>query len=471
MSTVLLLVGCKGNGNSHTGNTILGQEAFRVTRKGGTEKSSLGSSSHGKVTVVDTPGVSHEMTESEFEELVQAVKMVPEGFDAICLVWDYNNSERNEDKEVQVFQSLHRLFGDGLYEHLVIVVTHAQQEDIPEFVNDLPNAMKEIAEQCHNRVIAIENRGNLANKQEALKTLNECISELSNSARRYVTSDLSPICQIPEGEELGIVLVGKTGVGKSHTGNNITGTKKFRVSDKAKSETRVCKQHIRQKDRQITVLDTPGVFDTGNVEDICKELCRIVTFFPNGLHAVILVLRRGRFTWEEAETIKLYELMFGERLLKHSLLLITAKDELTSSEEEYLKTAPDDLKNVLKKCGNRCVFFNNVSKDETILRMQLVNMIRLVDTITKEEGVYNDDWFEEGRKEMNKIIQDITGSKATWKDLTRAVKKIARDRAMNEDYRNTNLFGKFYEKLQSNWHQLCDQVKSLFGKMVEVMSG
>ncbi|KAI8490183.1 hypothetical protein Bbelb_319210 [Branchiostoma belcheri] len=71
---------------------------------GGTEESSLCSSSHEvdgvsrKVTVVDTPGVSQEMTESEFEELVRAVKMVPEEFDAICLVWDYDNSDRNEEK-------------------------------------------------------------------------------------------------------------------------------------------------------------------------------------------------------------------------------------------------------------------------------------------------------------------------------------------------------------------------------------
>ncbi|KAI8489491.1 hypothetical protein Bbelb_326580 [Branchiostoma belcheri] len=147
----------RGNGKSHTGNTILGQVVFKVNRNGGTQKTDGASTKHQignvekRVTVVDTPGVSQEMTESEFEELVRAVEMVPEGFDAICLVWDYNNSEKNEAREVQVFQSLHRLFGDGLYEHLVILVTHAQQEDIPEFLDELPEAMKEITKQCHNR--------------------------------------------------------------------------------------------------------------------------------------------------------------------------------------------------------------------------------------------------------------------------------------------------------------------------------
>ncbi|KAI8490180.1 hypothetical protein Bbelb_319180 [Branchiostoma belcheri] len=298
-----------GNGKSHTGNTILGQEVFRVTRRGGTEKSSLCSSSHEvdgvsrKVTVVDTPGVSQGMTESEFEELVQAVKMVPEGFDAICLVWDYNNSDRNEEKEVQVFQSLHRLFGDGLYKHLVILVTHAHQEDIPEFLDELPEAMKEITKHCHNRVMAVENKNKTIN-HEALRTLIDCSSKVSYG-RRYATSDLSSLCQIPEGDELSIVLVGKTGVGKSHTGNNITQQGEFVVSELAASETRLCQQHIRQKDRKIAVLDTPGVFDTGNVEGICEELCPLVRphleysatvwdpYTTKGIQAVEAVQRRA----------------------------------------------------------------------------------------------------------------------------------------------------------------------------------
>ncbi|XP_078584766.1 uncharacterized protein LOC144866943 [Branchiostoma floridae x Branchiostoma japonicum] len=437
MSTNILLVGCKDNGKSHTGNTILGQEVFRVTRKGGTKESTLGSSSlevdgvTRTVTVVDTPGVSQEMTESEFEELVQAVKMIPEGFDAICLIWDYYNSERNEEKEVQAFQSLHRLFGDGLYQHLVIVVTHAQQEDIPEFLEGLPVNMKQLADKAMT-VIAIDNRRKGETSSQLLLQL------CPTSDTKYTSSNLSKECQIPPNADLHMLLIGKTGVGKSSTGNSIIGEDVFKVATVAASVRTKCNFHIRtfeNANSKLAVLDTPGLFATvpnKEMQKVSEELCKIPTVFYDGIHALILVISgMSRFTEEDDNALKIIRRIFGDGFLDHTIVLITGKDSLRSSKEEYLASAPQTLRDILKKCDDRCIFFDNVTKDTTVRRKQLAKLITMAqDAVRRKGGPYTGEepLFPKGAKMMKRIIEYMRKNEGSMLPLSEiALKNLVED--------------------------------------------
>ncbi|KAF7214625.1 GTPase IMAP family member 4-like [Nothobranchius furzeri] len=207
-----------------------------------------------------------------------------------------------------------------------------------------------------------------------------------------------------------IVVLGKTGAGKSSLANTLFGEKVCETNHSPTSGTAKCQAESRiVNGRSVTVIDTPGFFDTGRSEEEMKvEIVRCITECAPGPHVFIIVLKVEKYTEQENEVINRMADYFSDDALRFATVLFTHGDQLPEGEKiEAFVRKSKDLSHVVRKCGNRCnvidnKYWNNNRDEYRSNQFQVEELLITMDTIIKanNEGYYTHEMLQKVKRSI-----------------------------------------------------------------------
>ena len=192
-----------------------------------------------------------------------------------------------------------------------------------------------------------------------------------------------------------VLVVGKTGTGKSTLGNHILTSDRFPVKSSVESTTRDIDHGEAQVDipgnicLKVKVVDTVGLFDTSQLSN--KKCMKAIKSYVNqhvreGINIVLFLFRKGKYTPEERDTFNFISSRFGRDIQSISALIITHCD--TDNDETRKEIIRDFCENPITKHiaafmgkGIYTVGFPQMDKVAVVFRQALE------DTMARDEDV------------------------------------------------------------------------------------